>query len=119
MAETLASPLSLPPCDTLLRRRVALTLFALLLTACGSIDYDYEFTPKNVFYSPKKDKNIGVVHFHYGDGVSQEVRFKRIKSGYAFHAPIVEESNGSYFRFTASRTKQLKYFVGFESTYTF
>jgi len=112
-----ATVMPLTPQKRLIRHCAVIILSSLLLGACGAIDYDIH--EKNFFASSKKNKNIGTITFHYGEGEDYEMRVRRVKGGYAFQAPVFEDEDGSYTRFTASRTKDKKYFVGVEGRILF
>lgn len=97
--------------------RPLLLLSTAMLAACGSIDYDLE--PKNLFVSSSKNKNIGVVRFHFTEnGQQHEVRFRKMKGGYGFQTPIFEEADGSHLTFMLSGGRS-KAFVGFQGKYNF
>jgi hypothetical protein len=100
------------------KQRIVLMFFALSLAACAGIDYDIE--PKNMFAAPSKNKNIGVVRFHFTeDGQPYEMRVRRVKSGHAMQASLIDETADSRLNFTMSRTHELNYFVGVEGRYAF
>lgn len=90
------------------------------MPACGVVDYD--FNRENLFASSSKQKNIGVVYFNFSGGEeTTEVRFRRVKGGYALLSPIYEDGkrDGTAINFTASRTKERDMFFGVEGKYKF
>lgn len=99
--------------------RVALAaLLVTALGACGAIDYDIE--QKSFFAAASKNDDMAVVHVHYADGEeTYDMHVRRVSGGYALQAPIYRDSTGSGAHFTASSTKEMKYFVGIEARLSF
>jgi hypothetical protein len=117
MAGTL-NGMTLPPHEWVVRRMFLFAALMLFISACGSIDYD--INEKNFFAPASKKKDIGVVHFHFGDSSTPyTIHARRVRGGYAILSSIYETDEGSDIHITAARTKEQAYFLGVQGKLQF
>ncbi len=112
--------MTLPPHESLIRRMLLVAILILFISACGVIDYDYDINEKNFFAPASQKKDIGVVHFHFGDSTTPyTIHARRVRGGYGLQSFIYETDEGSNINITASRTKEQAYFLGIQGKLQF
>ena len=112
--------MTLPPHEHVIRRTLLFAILMLFISACGVIDYDYDVHEKNFFAPASQKKDIGVVHFHFGDSTTPyTVHARRVRGGYGLQSSIYETDEGSDIHIAASRTKEKAYFLGIQGKLQF
>lgn len=117
MAGTISLHL-LPPQEKTIWRAAFIALFASILGACGTIDYD--INENGFFGGSGKQKEMAVIRFHYSDGNEPyEMHVRRIRGGVAMQSQMYGNAHGDSINFTASGTMEKKYFIGMEGRFSF
>lgn len=117
MAGTISAPL-LPPQECTIWRVWFFALLASILGACGAIDYD--INESSFFGAPSSQKEMAVIHFHYGDSTEPfEMQVRRMRGGVALQSQMYGNEQGDSINFTASGSMERKYFMGIEGRFSF
>jgi len=117
MAGTFSSTL-LPPQEIPIGRIGLVALFALILNACGTIDYDIH--SENFFSAASHNKEMATIHFHYGDGSDDyAMHVRSTHGGIALQSSMYENTNGDSVHFITSGTMERKYYMGIEGRFSF
>ncbi|MDX2095656.1 MAG: hypothetical protein SFW64_06945 [Alphaproteobacteria bacterium] len=108
----------LPPRSHFPWRGGVLAGLVALLSACGAMEYDIH--EKSFFAPSAAQKDIAVIHFHYGDtGETYDAHVRRIHGGYGMQSSLYTNPDGDEAHVILSRTKARKSFIGIESHFSF
>lgn len=117
MAETISLNV-LPPQEKTIWRAVIVAVFASILGACGTIDYD--INQNSFFGTSGSPKEMAVIRFHYSDSEQpHEMYVRRVRGGVAMQSQIYGNTDGDVVHFTASGTMERQYFMGVEGRFSF